>query len=476
MPIAVLLVALIAACTGRDPDTTGGTAPATSGAPPVGASPGMPRPLPTVDAERQTALLADGLEEGQAEFLALTTLESEVIDDHTYRVLAVFPTGDEGDLIITLTPDQVGDPAVSELTHEVTEDEFRFRLAYHVPWDLIPSDLHDEVRQGGTAALGVDALFVAAPLAQVAADSDGVGVVVTGVIKQIYNQTASDTARIIDERFGGRLDVSGTLRMLRALENVGNALASSADYLEIVRELDAIEECARNPTNPITQRAYRDDPGYQQRVLDQIAATRAEVKANASVLYLSHLIKTGSSLVRNVPALGFIVGPGTAWSKAALNEVTRKLIDDLRKNVPSCANDYRINKTVTVSQSNVTVSIQYTGTKCDGHAGTWTIDSSGTLTGGGDTAAIGGPIVVEMPPTGDGTLQGTANFTDTDPGETRQTVGRFTGFARFVEEPPTLELTVTGGGGDGYSYGFLDTGFVGPGTLTFPLEAGDFCE
>jgi hypothetical protein len=136
--------------------------------------------------------------------------------------------------------------------------------------------------------------------------------------------------------------------------------------------------------------------------------------------------------------------------------------------------DYRVDKTVTATQMNVTFTIQYTGTKCDGVAGTWTIESSGTLSGYGGTAAIGGPLTVEIPPEStEGTLEGTANFDDENQGHTE---GHFFGSARFIEEPPTLELTVTGGSGSGYSYGFLDTGVLQPGTLTFPLEKGDFCD
>jgi len=37
-------------------------------------------------------------------------------------------------------------------------------------------------------------------------------------------------------------------------------------------------------------------------------------------------------------------------------------------------------------------------------------------------------------------------------------------------------IGATPGGGDGYTYGFLETGLMQQGTLTFPLEAGDFCE
>ncbi|MGZ8475378.1 MAG: hypothetical protein ACXWWQ_04020, partial [Candidatus Limnocylindria bacterium] len=357
---------LMAGCGGA------GTAPAQTGAAassaaatPGGSEDAVPSGLPSIDQEREAALLEEGLSEGEAEFLALTTLESEALGDNEYLVVATFPSGDQAELTITLEPDQTGDPADLELTHEVVADDFEFRLEYLVPWDAIPTDLHDEIRNGGTALVERDAilaLFTPARV-EVAADSAGVGVIVQGLVKSLYSQAASETARIIEERLGNRIDASGTLKMLKALEGVGNALGTSAEYLEVVRQLDELEDCARNPTNPITKRAYRDDPGYRQRILDQVAETRAEVKANAAVLYLSHLIKTGSSLIRNVPALGFIVGPGTAWSKAALNEVTAKLIDDLAKNITKCGQDYRIDSTFsgTDPANFISYEMHYTG-------------------------------------------------------------------------------------------------------------------
>lgn len=136
--------------------------------------------------------------------------------------------------------------------------------------------------------------------------------------------------------------------------------------------------------------------------------------------------------------------------------------------------DYRIDKTVSVTELNVSVSIRYTGIKCGGPAGEWVIDSAGTLEGYGGSAEIGGPIVVQINEgTLTGTLEGTANFSAATTGQTQ---GRFAGTAVFVENPGRLDLTVTSGGGNGYQFGFLDTGFASPGTLTLPLEAGNFCE
>jgi hypothetical protein len=139
--------------------------------------------------------------------------------------------------------------------------------------------------------------------------------------------------------------------------------------------------------------------------------------------------------------------------------------------------DYRIDKTVAGSMPSASWSIGYTGVKCDGPGGEWIIDSNGTLTGGGDSATISGTIFVELPDDAtSGTVAGTATFTDEDPDQTTVTEGLFGGTGTFDEKASTLVLDVTSGSGNGYIYGFLDTGITGPGTLTFPIEVGDFCE
>lgn len=139
--------------------------------------------------------------------------------------------------------------------------------------------------------------------------------------------------------------------------------------------------------------------------------------------------------------------------------------------------DYRIDRTVTASQMNVTYTIRYTATKCGGPTGDWVIESAGTLSGYGGTASIGGPVHVTIADgSTTGTVDGIADLHKSIGGETESTQGRFVGIATFIEDPATLRLDITGGTGNGYPYGFLDTGLLEPGTLTLPLEEGRFCE
>jgi hypothetical protein len=463
MPAFLAATALVTAC------SSPGSVPSAAGSDVAPA----PTPMTEPDEARQAQFVADGLDEAQATFLAMTAIDGRALGEHEARLTSTLPTGSTAEFTIRLLPDQAGDPAAPpRLLHEA-DDEFRFTLEYFVPYDALPAAIRDRIR-GASAAAPAPVAILASTRHQVAETKDGVTVIVEAVVKQFNSQTTGELVKLLEGRLGNGAEVNNLIKSLKAGDQVRDALASSDEYQKLVREIDALEDCARNPTNPITKRTYRDDPSTRDRILEQVAATRSEVKSHTAAWFLAHMIKTGSSLIRNVPWLGYVVGPGTAWSKAALTDVSRKLIDDLGKNITPCDADFRIDKTVSGSAISASWTIQYTGTKCGGPAGTWEIDSAGTLTGGGDSATIGGPWVVEFPRDATtGTFHGVADFHDDDFGSTQ---GRFSGIATFTEEPPTLVLQVTAGGGSGYSYGFTDTSIMQPGTLTLPLEAGDFCD
>lgn len=426
------------------------------------------------DAAQLAAYRAEGLDEAQALYLALTRLDGSMVDDGTAQLTASFPSGNIGEFRVTLTPGVAGDPSAPPRIDYVADDDLRFSIEYFVASDAIPAEVGGQTLPRTGLASPPEMVFaVATERGLVAAETTGSMVVVEAVVKQFNSHSTGELAKLIEAKLNNGAEVKNFVKALKAGASVLDALSASDEYKALEHEVDALEECARNPTNPVTTRAYRDDPTYRDQILGQVAAVREELKANTAVSYLSHMIKTGSSLIPEVPWVGYVVGPGTAWSKAALADLNRKLIDDLRKNITPCEKDFRIDKTVSRGELSVTYTIRYTAVKCGGIAGTWEIDSAGTLTGGGDTASIGGPWTVEIPEGGtSGTFSGIANFHDDD----AETSGAFGGTATVTEDPQALVLEVTSGGGDGYWYGFTETSLLEPGTLTLPLEPGDFCD
>jgi hypothetical protein len=267
---------------------------------------------------------------------------------------------------------------------------------------------------------------------------------------------------------------------MRALLNVSDAFALQSEFMELEAAVDKIKRCAENPTDPATKSRYRSDPAYKQSILDRIERTRLELKWNTVAMFVgllnSQLSSYATTAHKGFVVLSYIVGPLTSWSKNSLKQLNTRLLADLKASIAKCVAGYRVEKTLTFSEANARVTITYSGVKCGTIGGTWVIDSVGALTAYGGTGAISGPVVVEMDEeTSTGTVDGTARFS----ARTGDTEGRFSGRARIVPNPPTLELTVTEGHGNGYNFGFLDTGFQTPGTLLLPIttiDEGEGCE
>ena len=357
--IAVLLTALsllVAACApgAGEPTAAGspqGLSPTAPATPPATTAP--PTALPTLEptatpfefGELDEELVAEyqalGLSETEAIFASLTRGDTVALGDHRYLITEHYPTGNSGEIEITLTPDQTADPEAAgsvAIEHSETETEWLFTLSYFVPYDDIPADVQEQIRSGSTAALGPllalaggssDAIFVAE-------SKSGVQVVAEAVIKKYTVDSVKGFIRYLDAVLGTGVQVDQFYKSISAALSVKDAWAMKSEFDEFDRKLKALEQCVEHPTNPITRRTYREHPEEKQRVLDQIKAAREEIKANTAVSFLNTLIKTGSALIKNVPWLSWVIGPASAWSKNALREVSERLIRDVEKNVVPC--------------------------------------------------------------------------------------------------------------------------------------------
>lgn len=338
---AVVLALLVAGCSGgagvsAAPGSAG--VPATDGPTGSGHAGGIDRPAPAtpdpdpvlgpVDESLVDALRADGLDEDEAVFLALTRVEATRLGPLTQRLVAIFPTGDAVTLTFTFVPGHPGDPSDIEVSHSVVDDGVAFRLAYVVPEGGLPLDLVASLRSAARQRP------VAGPL--VAEGGSGIGVIVEGVMKQGASTGTKQLLGLLEDRLKNGMELKNLFKALKADLTIRDGILLREEYLAYESRIDALESCARNPTNPLTRKAYREDPALRERLLQQVADTRAEVKANVLVTYLAMMNKLGSGLV-DVPWLGYVVGPGTAWSKAALKELNERLIAELDDAITDCS-------------------------------------------------------------------------------------------------------------------------------------------
>ena len=98
-----------------------------------------------------------------------------------------------------------------------------------------------------------------------------------------------------------------------------------------MRELATIRKCAENPTNPLTQKAYRDNPQEQRNVLDQLTEIEIDIKTNAAVMFTTMLADTAGGLVKQAPRLGFITAPANSYVQETLTSLVKSRLTEARQ-------------------------------------------------------------------------------------------------------------------------------------------------
>jgi len=112
--------------------------------------------------------------------------------------------------------------------------------------------------------------------------------------------------------------------------SVVEALNMSVEYQEMVAELDDLQAEAENPTNPLTKKAYAEDPSVRQAILDEIADARAQIKMDCLVDYLNTEISVAIGLL-SMARLSIAVAPITAWNSKTIKQVMRERVRNVRK-------------------------------------------------------------------------------------------------------------------------------------------------
>lgn len=331
-------------------------------------------PQASPDAALVAAYRDEGLSHGQAIFAALSHVEVVEQSALSYAITQSYPTGNSAEMTITVLADQAGDPdatsPVSATYSETDEGDFMFRLEYFIPYDEIPDDVEEEIR-GAVAGIGapIAVAGIGGALGELTAgNAAGIRVTVEAFVKKLFETRVEDFLKGLEEGLGSGAIIDSLYKALKAGLEVKDALAVRTEHDELMKRIDALEDCAENPTNPVTRRGYADDPGQKQRILDAIAEARANIKSNFAVMFLGLLNSVGSDLAAGAAGkvLGFIIGPGTEYVKQQLQELNAGWIRDLEKLITPCK-DYRLEVGIPGVSG-------LSAVKCDGIEGEWTID------------------------------------------------------------------------------------------------------
>lgn len=315
--------------------------------------------------------MAQGFSEGEALFITETTVEGTAIAKDRVRLTDTFPTGNKAVVNIQVVPTKGADPNTVKLHTGSSGNDFTFSLEYFVPYDKIPAAAHPTALRSGPVGRVVLAAYTALPTDVV--DVNGVQVIVGGTVDQFRGDAVDHFVQFLGEHTNNA-NLEKLNGKLKAGLLVKDVIDMGAQLDKLLTEIDRLEKCANNPTNPLTQKAYQDNPGEKDRILNLIAGVRAELKGNAVAGLIGTINSAGAGLIKSAPWLGYIVGPGTAWAQDNFQKVAQDRMNELRKGIPSCERDLR------VSSSGVT------GTKCGGPVGGWSLHfvAYGAVSGEGD--------------------------------------------------------------------------------------------
>lgn len=319
------------------------------------------------DDELVARAVGAGLDQATGRFLADTTSTVAVIDAHHYVITHAFPNGAEGTVSMRLFQAPGGSPgAPPEVAHSRTDDEYRFTVRYAVATDSLPEDLAAQVTAGLPTAQPAGASPTAAlvsplglaPAATVVTTGAGagnaglsptsgragaqrsqdrpatIGVVADGVISQAKEAYVDTWATRLEG--AGWTKTAKSWEAFKAGGKVWDAVEANDLIASGLAQVDALKQCARKPTNPLTRSQYEQDPQEQQKVIDALAEIEDDIAGSAMVLFTQLLTDTGSSLVSGAPWLGFLTSPATNYVKETLQASIQERLREAQQRVVPC--------------------------------------------------------------------------------------------------------------------------------------------
>jgi len=320
----------------------GMTMPAGMGMPPdMAISPAL---LEGVDQVAMYKLMAERHLSARA---AVYLMKSKIhlIDDSKTSVhfLMTFPDGGTIDETVGIVPNQPYMPTANDLEHTASTnsrvynprlkfkrngpESFLATLEYNVPYSALPKEVLERI---GAPAQGAPprsaGFFNLVPPAW-------------GQARAIAEPTAGLFANMLAEHWKAIDKLTG--EELETLKSLGaDAPLAVLDLILSMKELGGqlsqvgdLQDCAKNPTNPLTQKASHD-PNYEHDVLDPLSDAKWNVGsswlprvANVGAGYLTHFLPFGG---------GFLLSPLLAMNDDAINSINEQRIQDAEKLVVPC--------------------------------------------------------------------------------------------------------------------------------------------
>jgi hypothetical protein len=334
--LAVVMAALVAACSGAPGASSSGAQHASQG---------------STDSSVAVAasLEADGLGHSQAIFIAATSGTVKQSGPNVFELVETFPIGNGMTDQLTIVPHRAAPQPGQEVQATYANDDagFHFHLDYFVPYEGMPDDVRRAIDDGrlGSTSVTLAAFHDTRP------GDWGVEVLQDGVVTKVFEEAIESSLK--DQELEEKLppgELTNSFKIYKAVNDAIAAFSAMQEYRKEMADLDALESCARNPKNPLVINTFKNDPAQQQKVLDLIAEARSEAASNTAVIFAGQAIKQLPSLVGWAvdveggsgagtaagKVIGFVVSPVVKWSNSLLTTLSRAGIADVGKALNGC--------------------------------------------------------------------------------------------------------------------------------------------
>jgi hypothetical protein len=305
--------------------------------PPGGAMPDMSK-IAGDQAKLYQLMTQYGLNIEAASYLAQAKVQVLSQSNTSLHIAVTFPEGVIGDETITITPDVKYTPTAAELeragkndTHtynvkftarKESDTKARMTLQYFVPYSAVPADLQQKIHASSAS------WFQLVPSVWAQEGGEGSGM-------NVYEETSLELAKALLNQEAEAYEHAEKLPgPLSALMVVLKALKTGMDFNSWMGELNEIRDCAENPTNPLTKKAYDQDPTYKEKVLNGVDEARGGVESSTAMRFANLAVTTGIEKENEV--LGFLIGPLSSWNNETLKQLAEQDVTDARKSVVPC--------------------------------------------------------------------------------------------------------------------------------------------
>lgn len=290
---------------------------------------------PNIDPTTVSRLMVEeGLDQDTASLIAQIDTQIKSSDNAYLNYEQTLPGQQAWDAQITAIPDQIYVPTEAELQEaaatgsEVYDVEYsfeeiggvaQFTLRYFVPYEAMPEELKASI-QSSDSVSSTSAAVGVLPAAEASGGASGAvfETVIKGIVKEGLGK--------VSDKFG---PILGAL---------GNAidLAKIRDSRSYFSELDSLEDCANNPTNPLTKKTFAENPEEKQKTLDALREARSEVTEITAVRGLNLAAKTGAKFTGANAAGKIFLDSVAKWNDKTLEQVSEGWVEDARKAVVKC--------------------------------------------------------------------------------------------------------------------------------------------